>query len=54
MGVRWLMSVLYPQQFAESLRDTTREFYKLFYQIDLTEPQLDSLSAPATSSNSER
>jgi iron complex transport system substrate-binding protein len=54
MGVRWLMSVLYPRQFPESLRDTTREFYKLFYQIDLTGPQLDSLLEPATSSKPER
>jgi iron complex transport system substrate-binding protein len=54
MGVRWLMSVLYPRQFPESLRDTTREFYKLLYQVDLTEPQLDSLLAPATSSKPER
>jgi iron complex transport system substrate-binding protein len=54
MGVRWLMSVLYPRQFPESLRDTTREFYKLFYQVDLTEPQLDSLVALATASKPER
>ena len=43
IGVRWLVSILYPRQFPESLRDTAREFYKLFYQVDLTEPQLDSL-----------
>jgi hypothetical protein len=54
MGVRWLMSVLYPQQFPESLRDTTREFYKLFYRVDLTEPQIDSLLASATPSKSEQ
>ena len=54
IGVRWLMSVLYPRQFPESLRHTTWEFYKLFYQVDLTEPQLDLLLASATPSKPER
>jgi iron complex transport system substrate-binding protein len=48
IGIRWLASVLYPQRFPESLRDTTRGFYKLFYHVDLTEPQLDRLLASAT------
>src|SRR5262245_33271235 len=50
IGVRWLMSILYPRQFPESLRDTTRDYYKLFYQVDLSETQIDSLLTPATSS----
>jgi iron complex transport system substrate-binding protein len=50
IGVRWLMAILYPKQFPESLRDTTREFYRLFYQVDLTEAQLDTLLTSATSS----
>ena len=54
MGVRWLMSILYPRQFPESLRDTTRQFYKLFYQIDLTDGQTDTLLTPATSAKPER
>jgi iron complex transport system substrate-binding protein len=48
IGIRWLASVLYPQRFPESLRDTTRAFYKLFYHVDLGEPQLDALLASAT------
>jgi iron complex transport system substrate-binding protein len=48
IGIRWLASVLYPQRFPESLPDTTRQFYKLFYHVDLTEPQLDRLLASAT------
>jgi iron complex transport system substrate-binding protein len=48
IGVRWLGSVLYPKQFPENLRDTTRQFYKLFYHVDLTEQQVDTLLAAAT------
>jgi iron complex transport system substrate-binding protein len=54
IGVRWLMATLYPRQFPESIRDTTREFYKLFYQVDLTEQQLDTLLTPATSYKKEQ
>jgi iron complex transport system substrate-binding protein len=54
IGVRWLGSVLYPKQFPESLRDTTRHFYKLFYHVDLTDQQIDALLTTATSSKRER
>src|SRR5262245_23885342 len=54
MGVRWLTSVLHPQQFPGDLRDTTRQFYRLFYQVDLSEEQIDILLTPATSSKRER
>jgi iron complex transport system substrate-binding protein len=37
IGVRWLTSILYPKQFPENLRDTTRQFYKLFYHVDLND-----------------
>jgi iron complex transport system substrate-binding protein len=47
IGVRWLASILYPAQFPENLRVITRDFYKLFYHIDLSEPQLDALLTPA-------
>jgi len=49
MGVRWLASILYPKQFPESLEDTTRHFYKLFYQVDLTEEQVTTLLTSAIS-----
>jgi iron complex transport system substrate-binding protein len=54
IGVRWLMSILYPKQFPEDLRTTTREFYQLFYQVNLTDGQLDTLLTPATSRKQER
>jgi iron complex transport system substrate-binding protein len=49
MGVRWLTSILYPKQFPDSLQDTTRQFYKLFYQVDLTDEQIAQLLTTATS-----
>jgi iron complex transport system substrate-binding protein len=54
IGIRWLASVLYPRHFPESLRDTTREFYRLFYHVDLTDPQVDRLLASATAPRRER
>ena len=53
IGVRWLMSILYPKQFPEDLRAVTRDFYKLFYQVDLSEQQIDTLLASATTSKRE-
>jgi len=40
--------VLYPDQFSSDLRADVREFFKLFYQVDVTEPQVDELLAGAT------
>jgi iron complex transport system substrate-binding protein len=54
IGVRWLMSILYPKQFPEDLRTTTGEFYRLFYQVNLTDAQLDTLLTPATARKQER
>jgi len=54
MGVRWLLSILYPRQFPEDLRATTRQFYQLFYQVPLSEAQLDALLTPATQRKLER
>ncbi len=51
IGVRWLASILYPKRFPVDLRTTTREFYKLFYQVDLTEAQLETLLTSATKAN---
>jgi hypothetical protein len=48
------MSILYPQQFPEHFRDTIRAFYKLFYQVDLSEQQLDRLLSPATALKREK
>jgi len=48
IGVRWLTSVLYPDRFPEDLRTVTREFYRLFYHVEITDQQLQDLLRPAT------
>jgi len=45
IGLKWLAGLFYPDRFPENLRETTRTFYRLFYHVELTEPQLDTLIA---------
>jgi iron complex transport system substrate-binding protein len=45
IGLKWLAGVFYPDKFPEDLRETTRAFYRLFYHVEPTEPQLDTLIA---------
>lgn len=40
IGLWWLAKKLYPAQFPEDLHKLTREFYQLFYHIELTDQQL--------------
>ncbi len=46
IGVAWLTSVLYPGSHVD-LRSETRDFYKHFYHVELTDAQLDGLLAQA-------
>ncbi|HTZ80526.1 MAG TPA: ABC transporter substrate-binding protein [Stellaceae bacterium] len=43
LALRWLGAALYPGRFPEDMRSATRGFYRLFYQVDLTDAQLDEL-----------
>jgi iron complex transport system substrate-binding protein len=43
MGLRWLAGVFYPAQFPGDLRMATREFYRLFYHVDLGDEDLERL-----------
>lgn len=43
IGLRWLCALLYPERCGIDIRDAAREFYSLFYRVDLTEDQLDIL-----------
>jgi len=47
IGVRYLAAKLYPEVFSADLRETTADFYRRFYHIDLSEAQLDQLLQPA-------
>ena len=43
MGLKWLSRLFFPDRFADDLKDTTRTFYRLFYGVDLSEAELETL-----------
>lgn len=43
MGVKWLLAVLYPRRAPQNLRQATREFYSMFYHVELDNRQLHQL-----------
>jgi len=43
MGLRWLAGLFYPERFPDDLRATAREFYRLFYHVELSELDLERL-----------
>jgi iron complex transport system substrate-binding protein len=45
IGLPWLARILYPELFPEGIREPTRRFYRRFYHVDLTDPQLDRVLA---------
>ncbi len=42
-GLTWLLYKLYPDKTQGNLRDDIRAFYKMFYQVDLTDTDLNTL-----------
>jgi iron complex transport system substrate-binding protein len=48
LGVRWLGNLLYPDLYQYDIAAEVTKFYKLFYHIDLTQEQLDTLLNHAT------
>lgn len=40
IGLWWLAKILYPERFPEDLRKLTRDFYKRFYHLELSDAQL--------------
>lgn len=42
IGLSWLLHVLYPDQIEGDLRSEVRDFYRLFWQVELDEAALDS------------
>ncbi len=45
IGLKWLAGVIYPDRLGLDMRAATRGFYRLFYHVDLDDPQLDRLLA---------
>lgn len=48
MGVSWLTHVLYPDKAKSDLRAEVKDFYKLFYHVDVSDGQVTGLLANAT------
>ena len=47
MGLQWLPRLLYPNQFDTSIQDVATEYYKLFYDYDLTDAEFQELAGKA-------
>jgi iron complex transport system substrate-binding protein len=43
IGLDWMAATFFPDRYQIDLRTRTREFYKLWYHVDLTDAQLDQL-----------
>lgn len=43
IGLKWLSGLFYPDRIPLDLEEATREFYKLFYHVDLSGEQLETL-----------
>jgi iron complex transport system substrate-binding protein len=60
IGLKWVAGLFYPDKLGHDLRATTREFYRLFYHVSLSDAELDTLiawskgEAPSTPPRSRR
>ena len=45
IGLKWLAGLFYPDKLGQDLRETTRSFYRLFYHVDPSDTELDTLIA---------
>src|ERR1700730_4361063 len=43
LGLQWLFRAVFLDRFQSDIRNEARNFYKLFYQVDVTDAQLDGL-----------
>lgn len=53
IGIKWLASVLYGEDANHDIPRDTREFYRLFYHIDLSDKQLGQLIEHAVAADDE-
>ena len=47
IGLQWLARLFFPNRFSENIRTVAKDFYQQFYQVDLSEADLDRLLAKA-------
>ena len=43
LGLQWLVRLFFPDRFQSDIRNESRNFYKLFYQVEVIDAQLDGL-----------
>ncbi len=43
IGVKWLANLLYPDYFTYDIKQEMKEFYKLFYHVELTEQDVEDI-----------
>jgi iron complex transport system substrate-binding protein len=43
IGIQWLGQLVYPEQYTEDIKEKAKEFFELFYHIDVTEEQLEEI-----------
>ena len=48
LGMMWLQNTLYPELADYDLKAEVQEYFKLFYEYDLTDAQYDELMAYST------
>ena len=43
VGIRWLSGLIYPEYLNFNVDEEVKEFFQLFYHVDLTEEELDRI-----------
>jgi iron complex transport system substrate-binding protein len=51
LGIQWVGNLLYPEQWDIDIRETTQEFYRLFYHYELSDSQFLELTECALASD---
>lgn len=46
LGVQWFAKLMYPEYVDLDVRAAMKEFFELFYLVELTDADVDSLIAP--------
>lgn len=49
IGIEWLGNLVYPEIYTSDIREEVKSFYQLFYHIDVTDDELDSILKDAVS-----
>lgn len=49
IGIEWLGNLVYPEIYTSDIREEVKSFYQLFYHIDVSDDELDSILKDAVS-----